>query len=200
MNRLLASLFVFSLSVMLAACAADSGNDAAPQDFDAAAPPAEGAEVLVMETSMGKIELLLFPQVAPKAAENFRTHAENGYYDNVIFHRVIPGFMAQGGDPNGTGTGGQSIWGKPFEDEFDPRASNLRGTLSMANAGPKTNGSQFFINVADNTFLDGKHSVFGRVTAGMDVVDAMVGVATGPGDRPITPIVITGITVQQASS
>ena len=185
---------------MLAACAADPGNDAASQDFNASAPPAEGAEVLVMETSMGKIELLLFPQVAPKAAENFRTHAENGYYDNVIFHRVIPGFMAQGGDPNGTGTGGQSIWGKPFEDEFDPRASNLRGTLSMANAGPKTNGSQFFINVADNTFLDGKHSVFGRVTAGMDVVDAMVGVATGPGDRPITPIVITGITIQQASS
>ena len=120
MNRLFTSLFLFSLPIMLAACAADPGNDAASQDFNASAPPAEGAEVLVMETSMGKIELLLFPQVAPKAAENFRTHAENGYYDNVIFHRVIPGFMAQGGDPNGTGTGGRVHLGRAVRRRVRP--------------------------------------------------------------------------------
>ena len=99
----------------------------------------------VIKTNRGDMSFVLFPEIAPKAVENFTTHAKNGYYDNLIFHRVIKDFMIQGGDPNGTGTGGESIWGEPFEDEFSVDAHNYYGALSMANAGPKTNGSQFFI-------------------------------------------------------
>lgn len=107
--------------------------------------PEAGDTVAVITTTLGDICVKLFPQYAPKAVENFTTHAKNGYYNGVIFHRVIPDFMIQGGDPQGTGTGGESIWGAPFEDEFCPELHNLRGALSMANAGPGTNGSQFFI-------------------------------------------------------
>lgn len=104
-----------------------------------------GDMVAVMHTNMGDIEIKLFPQNAPKTVENFTTHAKNGYYNGLIFHRVINDFMIQGGDPTGTGMGGESIWGNSFEDEFDPQLHNLRGALCMANAGPNTNGSQFFI-------------------------------------------------------
>ncbi|MEG1779221.1 MAG: peptidylprolyl isomerase, partial [Oscillospiraceae bacterium] len=102
-------------------------------------------EVAVIQTNKGVIKVRLFPKEAPKAVENFKTHAKEGYYDGLNFHRVIPGFMIQGGDPEGTGAGGKSIWGEPFEDEFDIKLRNFRGALSMANSGPKTNGSQFFI-------------------------------------------------------
>ncbi len=105
----------------------------------------KGDTIVTMNTNCGSIKFLMFPEVAPKAVENFTTHAQNGYYNGIIFHRVIEGFMIQGGDPNGTGIGGESIWGKPFADEFSPEAHNFRGALSMANAGPGTNGSQFFI-------------------------------------------------------
>ncbi|MBQ4339077.1 MAG: peptidylprolyl isomerase [Clostridia bacterium] len=107
--------------------------------------PAAGDIVATMKTTMGDIKILLFPEAAPKAVENFTTHAKNGYYDGIVFHRVIDSFMIQGGDPSATGCGGESIWGKSFEDEFSPEYHNLRGALSMANAGPGTNGSQFFI-------------------------------------------------------
>ncbi len=107
--------------------------------------PKSGEEIAVMKTSMGDIKIRLFPETAPKAVENFVTHAKNGYYDGLIFHRVIKDFMIQGGDPTGSGMGGESIWGGSFEDEFSPELHNLRGALSMANAGPNTNGSQFFI-------------------------------------------------------
>ena len=107
--------------------------------------PAAGDTVATIKTNMGDIKVVLFPDAAPKAVENFTTHAENGYYDGVIFHRVIPDFMIQGGDPLGKGIGGESIWGKPFKDEFSRDYHNLRGALCMANAGPNTNGSQFFI-------------------------------------------------------
>ena len=107
--------------------------------------PAKDAEVIVMKTSMGTIKLRLFPEKAPKTVENFVTHAKEGYYDGLTFHRVINGFMIHGGDTLGNGTGGESIWGRPFEDEFDVELRNFRGALSMANAGPCTNGSQFFI-------------------------------------------------------
>ena len=107
--------------------------------------PAQGEKIAIMKTNMGEIKIRLFPELAPKSVENFTTHAEQGYYDGLIFHRVINDFMIQGGDPTGTGTGGESIWGESFEDEFDARLHNLRGALSMANAGPNTNGSQFFI-------------------------------------------------------
>ena len=104
-----------------------------------------GDTLAVMHTNMGDVEIKLFPEHAPKTVENFTTHAKNGYYDGLIFHRVIKDFMIQGGDPTGTGMGGESIWGNSFEDEFTPKLHNLRGALCMANAGPNTNGSQFFI-------------------------------------------------------
>ncbi|MEG1870036.1 MAG: peptidylprolyl isomerase, partial [Oscillospiraceae bacterium] len=107
--------------------------------------PKPEEEVAVIQTNKGVIKVRLFPKEAPKAVENFKTHAKEGYYDGLNFHRVIPGFMIQGGDPEGTGAGGKSIWGEPFEDEFDIKLRNFRGALSMANSGPKTNGSQFFI-------------------------------------------------------
>lgn len=110
--------------------------------------PTAGDTVAVMHTSMGDISIRFFPEAAPKAVENFTTHAKNGYYDGLTFHRVIEDFMIQGGDPKGDGSGGDSIWGKDFEDEFDQKLLNLRGSLVMANAGPATNGSQFFINQA----------------------------------------------------
>lgn len=107
--------------------------------------PAEKDTIAIMKTNMGEIKIKLFPEFAPKTVENFTTHAKNGYYDGLIFHRVIKDFMIQGGDPTGTGCGGESIWGRSFEDEFTGELHNLRGALSMANAGPNTNGSQFFI-------------------------------------------------------
>lgn len=110
--------------------------------------PEVGEQIVIMHTSKGDISIRLFPEAAPKAVENFVTHAQEGYYDGLIFHRVIEDFMIQGGDPNGDGTGGQSIWGESFEDEFDTKLCNIRGSLAMANSGVNTNGSQFFINQA----------------------------------------------------
>ena len=107
--------------------------------------PKAGDTIVTMRTNFGDVKFLMFPEVAPKTVENFTTHAKESYYDGLIFHRVIDGFMIQGGDPTGTGRGGESIWGDAFEDEFSPEAHNFRGALSMANAGPDTNGSQFFI-------------------------------------------------------
>jgi peptidyl-prolyl cis-trans isomerase B (cyclophilin B) len=134
-----------------------------------------------LHTNHGAVEVELFDDDATKTVENFRKLAADGFYDGVIFHRVIPDFMIQGGDPTGTGTGGP---GYTFEDEFNDHPV-ARGALAMANAGPNTNGSQFFIVTADACpWLDGKHTVFGRVTNGMDVVDAISQVETEPGDRP----------------
>jgi cyclophilin family peptidyl-prolyl cis-trans isomerase len=140
-----------------------------------------------LHTNHGTIQLELHDGDAPKTVENFRKLAEDGFYDGVVFHRVIPDFMIQGGDPTGTGTGGP---GYTFEDEFNDHPV-ARGALAMANAGPNTNGSQFFIVTADACpWLDGKHTVFGRVTDGMDVVDAISEVETGAGDRPREDVVI----------
>ena len=108
-------------------------------------PPQKGEEIAIITTNYGTMKVKFFPEVAPKAVENFTTHAKNGYYDGLTFHRVMSDFMIQGGDPEGTGMGGESIWGKPFEDEFDVNYRHFKGTLSMANSGPNTNGSQFFI-------------------------------------------------------
>lgn len=186
--------------------------------------PAKGEKIAVIQTNMGDIKIRLFPEVAPKAVENFISHAENGYYDGLIFHRVINDFMIQGGDPTGTGRGGESIYGHSFEDEFDLSARNYRGALSMANAGPNTNGSQFFIvqaksvddglisqmeELADRGFpeevtenykkiggtpwLDFKHTVFGQVFEGMDVVDNIAQVKVGPQDKPVNDVIIEKI-------
>jgi len=143
-----------------------------------------------LQTNHGPIAVELFDGDAPKTVENFRKLAGDGFYDGVIFHRVIPDFMIQGGDPTGTGTGGP---GYTFEDEFNGHPVE-RGALAMANAGPNTNGSQFFIVTADACpWLDGKHTVFGRVTDGMDVVDAISAVETGASDRPREDVVIERI-------
>jgi cyclophilin family peptidyl-prolyl cis-trans isomerase len=143
-----------------------------------------------LHTNHGTIDVELFDGEAPNTVENFRKLAEDKFYDGVIFHRVIPDFMIQGGDPTGTGTGGP---GYSFADEFNDHPVE-RGALAMANAGPNTNGSQFFIVTADACpWLDGKHTVFGRVTDGMDVVDAISQVETGAGDRPREDVVIERI-------
>jgi peptidyl-prolyl cis-trans isomerase B (cyclophilin B) len=140
-----------------------------------------------LHTSAGPIGVEFFDADAPKTVENFRKLAGDGFYDGLIFHRVIPDFMIQGGCPEGTGTGGP---GYTFEDEFNQHKIE-RGALAMANAGPNTNGSQFFIVTVDAApWLDGKHTVFGRITEGMDAVDAIEGTETGASDRPVEPQVI----------
>lgn len=190
--------------------------------------PSKGEKIAVMKTNMGDIKIRLFPEIAPKAVENFISHSQDGYYDGLIFHRVIKDFMIQGGDPTGTGRGGESIYGRSFEDEFDLSARNYRGALSMANAGPNTNGSQFFIVQAKNVdeglisqmveladrgfpqevtenykkvggtpWLDFKHTVFGQVFEGMDVVDAIAGVKVGPQDNPVDDVIIERIVFEE---
>ena len=188
--------------------------------------PETGDTVAVMHTNMGDIKIKLFPDKTPKTAENFITHAKNGYYNGLKFHRVIKDFMIQGGDPLGTGIGGESIWGGNFEDEFDTELHNLRGALSMANAGPNTNGSQFFIvqaneapanmleqmeELVDSGFprdiieayrelggtpwLDFRHTVFGQVFEGMDIVDNIAAVKT-VNDVPCDDVIITSIDIE----
>src|SRR5437868_6286576 len=143
-----------------------------------------------LHTNHGAIAVELFDEDAPKTVDNFLKLARDGFYDGVIFHRVIPDFMIQGGDPTGTGSGGP---GYTFEDEFNDNKV-VRGALAMANAGPNTNGSQFFIVTADAAdWLDGKHTVFGKVTDGMDTVDKIEATPTGAGDRPVEPQVIERI-------
>ena len=190
--------------------------------------PVKGEEIAVLKTNHGVIKLRLFEQAAPKAVENFKTHIKNGYYDGVTFHRIIDEFMIQGGDPTGTGMGGESIWNKDFEDEFDLHFRNIRGALSMANAGPNTNGSQFFIvqkgpveadiikqmrsmgaengyqdeivdvyeNLGGTYWLDGKHTVFGQVFEGMDVVDEIASQPKNAMDKPLKDVVIEKATIE----
>ncbi len=137
-----------------------------------------------LHTSLGAIAIELFDDDAPKTVENFKKLSSDGFYDGVIFHRIIPDFMIQGGDPTGTGRGGP---GYTFEDEINEHKI-VRGSLAMANAGPGTNGSQFFLVTADACpWLDGRHTVFGRILEGMDVVDAMEALETGSNDRPLQP-------------
>lgn len=142
---------------------------------------------VLLETTMGDITVDLFDDTMPVTAGNFRKLAARGFYDGGVFHRVIPRFMIQGGDPTGTGRGGP---GYTIPDEFAGGHRNVRGTLAMANAGPNTGGSQFFINLVDNPHLDGKHPVFGKVVAGMEVVDAIGRVERDARDRPSKDVVI----------
>jgi len=158
------------------------------------------APIVVLETNAGKIELKMFPKAAPLAVENFVTHVKNGYYNGLIFHRVIKGFMIQGGDPTGTGTGGESIWHKEFKNEYAPNLVFDRPfLLAMANHGPNTNGSQFFvITGASGVGLPPSYSLFGKVVSGFEVAQAVEQVATGPGDRPLTDVVIESVTITEA--
>lgn len=177
----------------------------------------------VLKTNQGEIKIQLFPEQAPMTVENFIRLAQKGYYDGTIFHRVISDFMIQGGDPEGNGTGGESIWGHPFEDELSRELFNIRGALSMANSGPNTNGSQFFIVQNKNMpkryikqmepagypkeiihaykqggtpWLDGRHTVFGQVITGMDVVDKIAKSKKDKMDKPLGDITIESIQVQ----
>lgn len=146
---------------------------------------AKGEKKVVIETNQGNIEIKLMPDIAPKTCENFISHARNGYYEGVIFHRVIKGFMIQGGDPTGTGRGGESIWGEPFEDEVTSEVKFDRpGLLAMANAGPGTNGSQFFITTVPTPHLNMRHTIFGEVVSGFDVVKAIESTPTDMSARP----------------
>src|SRR4051794_1732412 len=183
----------------------------------------DNERLVEMETTMGTIKIKLFPEFAPKAVENFVKHSEEGYYDGLIFHRVIKDFMIQGGDPSGNGTGGGRILGKPFEDEFSNNLFNLRGALSMANSGANTNGSQFFIvqstsldpSMKDQLdkagypkeiieaydknggtpWLDHRHTVFGQVIEGMDIVDKIAATPVGAQDKPEEDVIIKKIKV-----
>ena len=190
--------------------------------------PLAGETVAVMHTTMGDISIRLFKDKVERTVNNFVELAKKGYYDGLIFHRVIKDFMIQGGDPTGTGCGGESIYGEKFEDEFDPDLHNIKGALSMANAGPNTNGSQFFIvqasevpegmleqmrGMADRGFpentvkayealggtpwLDFRHSVFGQVFEGMDIVDAIANVKTNGADRPLEDVKIITIDITE---
>lgn len=142
-----------------------------------------------MNKQQGTITLELYTTHAPKTCNNFATLARRDYFSSTIFHRIIPDFMIQGGDPTGTGRGGSSIYGDKFDDEIDPSLRHTgAGILSMANAGPNTNGSQFFITLAPTPWLDGKHTIFGRVKSGMSVVKRMGMVPTGPEDRPVEEV------------
>jgi peptidylprolyl isomerase len=147
---------------------------------------APAPKIVRLETNMGTIKIALAPDM-PITAGNFEKLVGEGFYNGVIFHRVISGFMLQGGDPKGNGTGGP---GYAIRDEFTANNRNDRGTISMANAGPNTGGSQFFINLVNNNFLDDKHPVFGKVVEGMDVVDKIGKTKTGHGDRPLKDVVI----------
>lgn len=191
--------------------------------------PKQGEEIAVIKTNLGEIKLRLFENAAPKTVENFKTHIKNKYYDGITFHRVMDEFMIQGGDPDGSGRGGESIWGRPFEDEIDMNYRNIRGALSMANAGPNTNGSQFFIVQKTSTeediikqmreltdkqgypeevvdayekhggtfWLDGKHTVFGHVFEGMDVVDKIAKAEADGNNKPHEDIVMEEVTLEQ---
>lgn len=142
---------------------------------------------IVLLTNQGSITIKLFPYIAPKAVENFVGLVKKGYYNGIIFHRVIKGFMIQGGDPTGTGMGGESIWGKPFEDEVSENVKfDRKGLVAMANSGPNTNGSQFFITAAPAPWLNMKHTIFGEVVDGYDAVENIENCQTGASNRPVS--------------
>jgi cyclophilin family peptidyl-prolyl cis-trans isomerase len=193
------AVLILSLVVSLAGCKSSTANPKVP-----AGAKSSGGMHAVIETDKGPIEIEFFPMDAPKAVENFRLLAEHGYYEGVTFHRIVKGFMIQGGDPSGDGTGGQSAWGEPFADEINPQSALYRngyrrGIVAMANAGPNTNASQFFIMHADYD-LQPAYVIFARVTKGMDVVDAIAETPTVPGadgamSKPVTPPVIRKVTV-----
>lgn len=238
-NRIIYVLLILSITTLLFGCgnSTDGNLDNNVVDenlqggiemkFDQLDLPQQGDEIAIIKTNHGDIKIRLFPQVAPKAVENLKTHAKNGYYDGVTFHRILNEFMIQGGDPEGTGRGGQSIWGSAFEDEFNINYHNIRGSLSMANSGPNTNGSQFFIvqktqvdadfieqmegigeeggfpqevvnaykELGGTPWLDYKHTVFGQVFEGMDVVDEIASVKVDSQGKPAEPVVIETIEI-----
>ncbi len=181
------------LLLTFSAAAGHAQDSTTPLSEEPAVSDSSGTRV-VIETNLGNITLRLYDDLTPKTVENFLGLARKGYYDGVIFHRVIRGFMMQGGDPTGTGYGGKSLWGEPFEDEIvESLKFDRRGILAMANGGPGTNGSQFFITFAPTPWLNGKHTIFGEVIDGMDVLDKVEAAEVGPRDKPVEEIVIQHI-------
>lgn len=229
--KILLLIFIASLVLVAGGCKKEKREEQLQggnyMELEQLKQPQIGEEVAIITTNYGDIKVRFFPEVAPKAVENFKTHAKDGYYNGVTFHRVMNEFMIQGGDPDGSGRGGKSIWGAPFEDEFDLNFHNFRGSLSMANAGSGTNGSQFFIVQktsvdksmidqmkqagAENGFsdevinaykelggtpwLDYKHTVFGYVYEGMDIVDKIASVKVGQNDKPVEPVVMEKVEI-----
>lgn len=219
--------FLLAATLLFTACGKTDENSQPQQPEDETLiqfkTPASGTEIARIKTSVGDIEIMFFPEYAPKSVENFITHAKDGYYNGTIFHRVIKDFMIQGGDPTGTGFGGESIWGADFEDEITMELWNFTGALSMANTGqPVSNGSQFFIvaappvtdekllksmldagypqevidkykEVGGTPWLDSKHTVFGYVISGMDIVQSIVNTTTDRNDKPVEDIIISEI-------
>ena len=154
-----------------------------------------------IDTNMGSFTISFDPKLAPNTVANFEKLASSGFYDKVKFHRVIAGFMIQGGDPLSKDDGNQAAWGTggpgyQFPDEITADSKNVVGAVAMANSGPNTNGSQFFVNVADNSYLDGHYSVFGHITSGYDIVEKISKVQTGPNDRPVNPVIIESVTLK----
>lgn len=195
--------FVSSFIIALLVCVLP-GSASAQEEIDQTAPPSDGETIVHIDTSFGLMKIRLFPDQVPVTVENFTKLINDDFYTGLNFHRVIPGFMVQTGDPLSVdddplndGTGGP---GYEFEDEFSDSLKNLPGALSMANSGPHTNGSQFFINQVANTHLDGLHTVFGQVYAGFDVIDAITSVATDDRDRPLEDVRIERISLETAGA
>jgi len=197
---------LFALSIMFMACSGtdsanknqSTSNNTQKETLQMDELKKDTITVAVIQTNMGAIEIELFADKAVKTVQNFVGLTEKKYYDGIIFHRVINDFMIQGGDPTGTGSGGESIWGKAFEDEVKTGLKHSSdGILSMANAGPNTNGSQFFITLKATPWLDGKHTVFGKVISGLDVVKAIGKVKTNQNDRPLTDVVMQTVQLKK---
>ena len=177
----LSLLLVLFVMIFTLGCNAEESKDS-----NKSSVKTDNATIVVLETNQGNIELKMRPKVAPLAVENFVTHIKNGYYNGLIFHRVIKNFMIQGGDPTGTGTGGESIWKKEFINEYAPNVVfDKPFILAMANHGPNTNGSQFFITTVPTPHLNGGYTIFGEVVAGSDVVQKIENTKTGRADRPV---------------
>lgn len=196
------TLSLFFVLILFISCMNGNSNNQNLTQEQEKQNMSDSTVVAVINTNMGIIEIQLFESQTPKTVANFIGLAEKGYYNGVIFHRVIENFMIQGGDPTGTGRGGESIYGAKFEDEI---VSSLKhdgpGILSMANAGPNTNGSQFFITLVATPWLDGKHTVFGKVIAGMEVVSAIGKVKTSkPGDKPLEDVIMESVTIEKRSA
>ncbi len=191
------TLFLVLLAIVFASAYGEKNVDLNNNDKEINSM-SDSITVAIIKTNMGIIEIELFADKTPKTVENFVGLAEKGYYNGVVFHRVIKKFMIQGGDPTGTGRGGASFWGGKFEDEFVSELKHdIPGMLSMANSGPNTNGSQFFITLIATPWLDGKHTIFGKVINGMDVVYAIGEVKTAAGDRPVNEVVMEEVTIEK---
>jgi len=190
------SLTLLAFSLLFNACGSNSSTpkntvQTTKAEINKAHP------IVVLKTTKGDLEIELFPEVAPLAVENFMTHIKNGYYNGIAFHRIIKDFMIQGGDPTESGRGGESIWNKPFKDEFTNKTFDKAGILAMANAGPSTNGSQFFITTAPTPWLNGHHTIFGQITPDSYATLAKLNsVETARGDKPLSRVEIINATIK----